>query len=376
MAYLAKIAIMKDGKAFRQSRTFDRRQAAAEWIAKREKELAKPGALAAAALTEGRLTDAIERYISTSVKKIGRTKIATLRVIQKHRIAKMQCRDIDSAVIVEYAQELLTTGSRQPQTVGNYLSHLQSVFAIARPAWKFELDPQAMVDAIKVLKRLGAISRSRERDRRPTLDELDVLMRYFVKCSERLPDKAPMHKIVPFALFSTRRLDEIARAKWEDLDVEGSRMLVRDMKNPGEKIGNDTWCDLPPEALRIALSMPRTSEYIFAPVNKVQSRSISAAFTRAGIFTGVNNIDMPDEQRLHFHDLRHEGISRLFELGRNIPQAAAVSGHRSWTSLKRYAHIRQTGDKWAGWKWLDIVCTPDREKVSPLAASRPRLRAV
>ncbi|MGA6995231.1 MAG: hypothetical protein WBZ22_03140 [Pseudolabrys sp.] len=49
---------------------------------------------------------------------------------------------------------------------------------------------------------------------------------------------------------------------------------------------------------------------------------------------------------LRFHDLRHEGISRLFEIGRTIPQAAAVSGHRSWTSLKRYTRIRQTGDKY------------------------------
>jgi integrase len=61
---------------------------------------------------------------------------------------------------------------------------------------------------------------------------------------------------------------------------------------------------------------------------------------------------MPDEKRLHFHDLRHEGISRLFEMGRSIPQVAAVSGHRSWQSLQRYSHIRQTGDKYAGWKWL------------------------
>jgi integrase len=58
---------------------------------------------------------------------------------------------------------------------------------------------------------------------------------------------------------------------------------------------------------------------------------------------------------LHFHDLRHEGISRLFEIGRTIPQAASVSGHRSWSSLQRYTHIRQTGDKYAGWKWMPTV---------------------
>jgi integrase len=54
---------------------------------------------------------------------------------------------------------------------------------------------------------------------------------------------------------------------------------------------------------------------------------------------------------LHFHDLRHEGVSRLFEMGRTIPQVASVSGHRSWQSLQRYTHLRQVGDKYAGWKW-------------------------
>ena len=39
--------------------------------------------------------------------------------------------------------------------------------------------------------------------------------------------------------------------------MEGSRVLVRDMKNPGEKIGNDVWCELPAEAMQIVLSMPK-----------------------------------------------------------------------------------------------------------------------
>jgi hypothetical protein len=42
---------------------------------------------------------------------------------------------------------------------------------------------------------------------------------------------------------------------------------------------------------------------------------------------------------------------KAFEMGKTIPQAAAASGHRSWSSLKRYTHIRQTGDKYANWKW-------------------------
>lgn len=55
------------------------------------------------------------------------------------------------------------------------------------------------------------------------------------------------------------------------------------------------------------------------------------------------------------HHLRHDGVSRLFEICLNIPRVASVSGHRSWSSLKRYTHLRQTGDKYAGWSWLETV---------------------
>jgi hypothetical protein len=43
------------------------------------------------------------------------------------------------------------------------------------------------------------------------------------------------------------------------------------------------------------------------------------------------------------------------KMGKTIPQAASVSGHKSWQSLQRYTHLKQTGDKYAGWEWLDAV---------------------
>jgi integrase len=43
---------------------------------------------------------------------------------------------------------------------------------------------------------------------------------------------------------------------------------------------------------------------------------------------------------LHFHDLRHETVSRLVEAGFSDQQVAAVSGHKSMQMLKRYTHLR------------------------------------
>jgi integrase len=111
------------------------------------------------------------------------------------------------------------------------------------------------------------------------------------------------------------------------------------MKHPGDKLGNDVWCDLTPEATAFIEAMPKREDRIFP----YSTDAISAAFTRACKILEIDD--------LHFHDLRHEGISRLFELGQTISQVATISGHRSWQSLKRYSHLRQVGDKYAGWKW-------------------------
>ncbi|TMK49309.1 MAG: site-specific integrase [Alphaproteobacteria bacterium] len=341
-AHLAQVLVKRDGAiVHRESRTFDRKQAASAWLEKREKELAKPGGLDRLLAPDPTLAAVIDRYTNESIKRIGRTKAQVLRAIKTYDIANKRCSEITSVDVIAFANQLVS--KVKPQTVANYLSHLAAVFAVAKPAWAYPLDQTAMNDAFVVAKRLGIASKSRERDRRPTLEELDRILEYFGERLKRRPSSILMQKIIGFAIFSTRRLEEITRISWNDLDVDGSRVLVRDMKNPGEKIGNDVWCDLPPEALQIVLSMPKKHQEIFPFCGD----TIGANFTRACQF-----LDIID---LHLHDLRHDGVSRLFELGRNIPQVAAVSGHRSWTSLKRYTHLRQTGDKYAGWKWLSVL---------------------
>lgn len=43
---------------------------------------------------------------------------------------------------------------------------------------------------------------------------------------------------------------------------------------------------------------------------------------------------------LHFHDLRHEAVSRLVEAGLSDQEVAAISGHKSMQMVKRYTHLR------------------------------------
>ncbi|HVQ70744.1 MAG TPA: tyrosine-type recombinase/integrase [Bradyrhizobium sp.] len=59
---------------------------------------------------------------------------------------------------------------------------------------------------------------------------------------------------------------------------------------------------------------------------------VGAAFHRS-----CNDIDVDD---LCFHDLRHEGTSRLFEAGFSIQQVAMVTGHKDWRMLRRYTNLK------------------------------------
>jgi integrase len=45
-------------------------------------------------------------------------------------------------------------------------------------------------------------------------------------------------------------------------------------------------------------------------------------------------------QDLGLHDLRHEAISRFFEMGLSVPEVALISGHKDVKMLFRYTHLR------------------------------------
>ncbi len=166
-----------------------------------------------------------------------------------------------------------------------------------------------MKDAQIVLKRLGIISKSNQRERRPSIEELNKLLDHYTDREIRIRNHMPMVKIVLFALFSTRRQDEICRMEWQDFEPEHKRILIRDMKNPGEKIGNNVWCNLTDEAVAVLQSLPKQDKGRIFPF---VSKTVSSRFMRTCPLLEIED--------LNFHDLRHEGISRLFEMGWTIPR--------------------------------------------------------
>ena len=82
------------------------------------------------------------------------------------------------------------------------------------------------------------------------------------------------------------------------------------------------------DAFEIVQRQPKTSELIF-PWN---FDTVSSVFPRA-----CSALEIVD---LHFHDLHHKGVSRMFEAGYQIQEVAIVSGHKDWAMLKRYTQLK------------------------------------
>jgi integrase len=129
------------------------------------------------------------------------------------------------------------------------------------------------------------------------------------------------------------RLGEICSIRWRDLDQIGRAVLIRDRKDPRQKIGNDELVPLLDvtgyDALAIIQRQPPSDDGRIFPY---RAHSVSSLFTRACQRLGIEN--------LHYHDLRHDAVSRLFEAGLRIEQVALVSGHKDWKTLQRYTHLK------------------------------------
>ena len=68
------------------------------------------------------------------------------------------------------------------------------------------------------------------------------------------------------------------------------------------------------------------------PLFTYTARGLSGAFLKLCRKVKIND--------LHFHDLRHEATSRLFEKGLNPVEVATITGHKDTRMLMRYTHLR------------------------------------
>lgn len=259
-----------------------------------------------------------------------RSKQFTLDALRA-KLGNVKHKDLTRERLIQFGKDRAKEGAG-PVTLSADLGYLKLVLTHAAAVHGVDVKVEPVNLARVALKRLGLIGKSRQRDRRPTPDEIRRLLDHFDSNRYLM---IPMGRIVRFAIASAMRQEEISRIRWSDVDVEQRVVLVRDRKDPREKDGNNQLVPLlnlggydALRLIRVQRKYHPRGDLIF-PYNP---RSVGTAFRRACRELKIEN--------LHFHDLRHEATSRLFEAGLRIEQVALVTGHRDWKMLKRYTHLR------------------------------------
>jgi integrase len=95
-------------------------------------------------------------------------------------------------------------------------------------------------------------------------------------------------------------------------------------------------------AARTVLSAIREEQSSFAAKNRTAAPDFVFEGLKANTLglTYRKMLRRAEITGLTFHDLRHEAISRMFELGLSTMEVATISGHQTLQLLKRYAHLQ------------------------------------
>lgn len=319
-----------------KSKTFPTKTLAKVWADRVELELAEAEArgTVGAGLTIAELVDWYRRDVG-KMKRVSKTQTGNLTRIREG-LGSVVASKLTVAQIIEFVRRRrqgehvngkgLKVPACGPATMTVEVGYLAELFKLATSMGKVTLERDVVAEARPALRLVKLVAKSQKRDRRPTAGELQQLRESFAAAAWRA--MIPMVDIVDFAIASSRRQSEITRLLWADVNESKRTCVVRDAKHPRAKAGNHRTFPLLGAAWEIVQRQPKTAPEIF-PYN---SKSIGAAFTRACAELRIDD--------LHFHDLRHEATSRLFEQGYSIEQVAAVTLHESWQELKRYTQLR------------------------------------
>jgi integrase len=336
LKYRAQIRITKGKRVVHnESQTFSRRAMATAWLATREEALERPGAIDAERHKDKTVGWVLKIYREEVADSggFGRTKMAHLKQLENMELASLPAVTLTSVDLLAHVQVRRKKDGAGPATVGNDLVWLRIAFRYVRCAKGIPLPLEAIDDAAESARAARLIGKSKRRDRRPSPEELELLDAHFRKQRLRKDGSSPpMRYIMWFAIYSCRRQEELCEILRAEMDRDSSTYRVCDIKHPDGSAGNDKLALMPVRGWEVVdavlRDIPADESGRLLPFNH---RTVSAAFTRACQLLDIKN--------LRFHDLRHEGCSRLGEDAYTIPQIQQVSLHESWGSLQRYVNM-------------------------------------
>ena len=306
-------AIVKRKGFERITRTFDTKAEAEIWAATLESEMGRGVFVSQKEAESTTLEESLDRYereISSSKKGHLQEK-KRIRTWKSHPLAKRFLASIQGKDIAAWRDARIKSGS-SANTVRLDLAIISHLFEIARKEWGME----GLKNPVKSIRLPSPPS---GRDRRLQPGELEKLL-------ECLSEE--MGQVVRFALETAMRRGELAGMTWDMVDLKKRTVTL-----PETKTKNGQKRIVPLSSVAVTILKERlNTRRIDGKVWNIGLDTISQDFARACHKANISD--------LHFHDLRHEATSRLFEKGFDTMEVRTITGHKTLQMLARYTHLR------------------------------------
>ena len=292
------------------TRSFSLKSDAEQWARKREREIDTEEFSSTSeelsSLTLGSLLDRYQREVLPRKRSAGSVETYMIKRYLNHRMSRLRLKDLRPEIVNRYKEERLS--QVQEGTLLRELGVLRHCLEVARKDWGIPLRDNPVAGI-----RMPAGSKSRSR--RIGEEELRAL--------EAASAHPRIWLIISMALETGMRRGEIAAMQWDHIDWTNETLHIPDTKN-----GHARTIPLTSAAIRILREIPEAEKCVFG----MTGNAMRLAWERLKKKAGITD--------LRFHDLRHEAISRFFEMGLSVPEVALISGHRDPRMLFRYTHLK------------------------------------
>lgn len=300
------------------SRTFHSKQDALEWSRHMESSADRrelpPSYKELANYT---LADIMIRYRDEiSITKLGYdNERHYINRFIKTKFSKQHLISLKPSTFSTYIDEQLKT--YKPATVCRDIAIIQHALETAIRKWNIPLNENPLRKVTK--PRVDNIIRKRY-----SKEQYQQILKALSNCLNLYA--VPL---VEFALETAMRRSEILRAQWSDVDFEKCTLDIPKAKNGFPRV-----IPLSPKAINILLSLQTMNKVTYKDNKTIFPVTVNSVRCMIKTIHRCSNI-----KNFRFHDLRHEAITRYFEMGLSVPEVSIISGHRDYSMLQRYTQI-------------------------------------
>ena len=236
-----------------------------------------------------------------------------INALLRNSLAKRSLSSLKPADFKAYRDERLEEISGSG--VNREFAIIGHVFETAIKEWSIPL-------SVNPIARIRKPPNNPPRERRLKFGELEALLN--ATANGRNPY---IRSIIVIAIETAMRRGEILNIRRRDLFLAKRQLHI-----PETKTGRPRTIPLSESAFAELMPHLNASRDDDAKLFPISTNAFRLAWDRLKRRARIDD--------LHFHDLRHEAVSRLFESGLNTAQVAAISGHRDFRMLARYAHVK------------------------------------